>query len=85
LGRQIINTKRKGLSPRFKLRLAVLAVVLVVIAVGVYLWLHGHAASVAFVSTAARLGSGTLSLAVAGAIHGCSGRLASCSHEVIRS
>jgi hypothetical protein len=50
LGRQIINTKRKGLSPRTVLRLVVLAVLLVAIAVGAFFWLHGHAAATAWES-----------------------------------
>ncbi len=48
MGRQIINTKRKGVSPRTVLRLVILAVLLIAIAVGTFFWLHSHAAVTAF-------------------------------------
>jgi flagellar basal body-associated protein FliL len=48
LGRQIINTKRKGMSPRTILRLVILVVLLIAIAIGTFFWLHGHAAATAW-------------------------------------
>ena len=53
MGRQIINTKRKGLSPRTFLRLVILAVLLVALAIGTYFWLHRHAAATAWQAVAA--------------------------------
>ena len=55
MGRQIINTKRKGLSPRTILRLVILAILLVALAIGTFFWLHGHAAVTAFLFWADRL------------------------------
>ena len=40
MGRQIINTKRSGPSPRAMLRAVILAVVLVIIAVTAFVWLE---------------------------------------------
>jgi hypothetical protein len=40
LGRQIINTKRSGPSPRTILRAVIFAVVLIVVAVAAFVWLE---------------------------------------------
>ncbi|MGP6190530.1 MAG: hypothetical protein ACLPSH_10725 [Vulcanimicrobiaceae bacterium] len=55
MGRQIINTKRKGTSPRTILRLVILVVLLIAIAIGTFFWLHRHAAATAWNGAAMRV------------------------------